>query len=417
MKELSVVIHNSNWSLFLSRIDEINKKFAKKSLPLVTYSVKEESLENRTVSVFSSFNQTNLKGTDVTFEGVVSLVDNNEDSKVFTFSNPLIPNLIADSCECEECHKRVTRSKYLVFSKTSDIKTRSDLIVLGKTCAKNYFPFSVDSYFSGLSEEFDSLYNEFDEYHGSGSFLLNSVELSELFFVTGMVTDNFKVYESSGVTKDKVWDIINGKKSDKYYEPTSIEWDTMKEWLYDAYKDVEDKGSFNDNIHSIIFDSDNNLRSRISNKFSGLAIYSFVGAKKFHEKMEQKKLEALESSKVEYYGNVGDKFELSLIFDKSFGFETQFGFQYIHIFRDEENHVFKWSTSHGTYLAYHKTNGRCDYLEFESGKSYTIKGSIKAHEEYKGTKQTVITRCKVLKDPYESHVFNPKDVERVKETV
>lgn len=39
--------------------------------------------------------------------------------------------------------------------------------------------------------------------------------------------------------------------------------------------------------------------------------------------------------------------------------------------------------------------------------------TVKSHEEYKGYKQTVITRCKVLKDEYESHVFNKKEIEKV----
>lgn len=415
MKEFVVAVHESNWNLFILRFEEINKKFAKKKLPLISYEITDESDSVKTVTIKSTFNQSNIKGINVNFEGVVSLIDMDENSKVFTFSNPLIPTFLK-SCSCDECHKKIGRSKYLVFSKTDDVKSRDDLIVLGTKCSTNYFPFNLESYFMGLSEEFDDLYKELDEYHGSGSFLSNSYDLSELFYVTGMVTDNFKTYISEGGTKEIVLDIMDSKKPKKFYEPATIEFSQMKEWLNDAYKVTETSGSFENNIHSVIFDGET-LRTRISKKFVGLAIYSFVGARKFHEKMEQKKLDAIENSKVEYYGNVGDKFELSLTFDKSFGFETQFGYNYIHLFRDDENHVFKWSTSNGTYLAYHKTNGRSDYLDFESGKKYTIKGTIKAHEEYKGMKQTVITRCKVTKDPYDSHVFNPKDVEKVKETV
>ena len=33
----------------------------------------------------------------------------------------------------------------------------------------------------------------------------------------------------------------------------------------------------------------------------------------------------------------------------------------------------------------------------KEGESYVLKGTVKAHEEYKGTKQTIITRCKVVK--------------------
>jgi len=116
---------------------------------------------------------------------------------------------------------------------------------------------------------------------------------------------------------------------------------------------------------------------------------------------------------ITYFGNVGDKFEKELIFDKSFGYETDFGYNYIHIFHDSDNHVFKWSTGNGTYKTFCKYNGNEGHSEFETGKKYLIKGSIKSHSEYNGTRQTVITRCKVVGDEYESHVFNIKDVVKI----
>jgi hypothetical protein len=105
-----------------------------------------------------------------------------------------------------------------------------------------------------------------------------------------------------------------------------------------------------------------------------------------------------------------------MTFVKIFGFETMYGYQYILLFRDEENHVFKWSSSCGTYQCWCKTNGKDDFLKYEVGKKYILKGTIKAHEEYRNVKQTVITRCKVLKDEYESHVFSKKEIEKTMES-
>jgi hypothetical protein len=143
-------------------------------------------------------------------------------------------------------------------------------------------------------------------------------------------------------------------------------------------------------------------------------------AKKNHDK----ELERLAREKMykagcadDYFGNVGDKFEKELMFEKIIGFDGYYGYTYFVFFRDEEGHVFKWSTNKGTYQCWHKTNGRDAYLEYEVGKKYLIKGSVKEHSEYKGIKQTVITRCKVLKDEYETHVFNPKDIVREEKPV
>ena len=38
------------------------------------------------------------------------------------------------------------------------------------------------------------------------------------------------------------------------------------------------------------------------------------------------------------------------------------------------------------------------------GHKYLIKGTIKNHEEYRGAKQTVITRCKVVDDFIERNI-------------
>ena len=39
-----------------------------------------------------------------------------------------------------------------------------------------------------------------------------------------------------------------------------------------------------------------------------------------------------------------------------------------------------------------------NWVEYEVGQKYLIKGTVKSHNEYKNVKQTVITRCKVLDD-------------------
>ena len=123
--------------------------------------------------------------------------------------------------------------------------------------------------------------------------------------------------------------------------------------------------------------------------------------------MSKKRDVIIENAKVEYFGAVGDKFERVLTFDKTFGFEGAYGFTYIHLFHDDEGHQFKWSSANGNYkvkYAKNVTYGGIEYVEFEVGHKYLMKGSIKAHNEYKGVKQTVITRCKVLNDFIERKV-------------
>ena len=87
----------------------------------------------------------------------------------------------------------------------------------------------------------------------------------------------------------------------------------------------------------------------------------------------------------EYVGNVGDKVEKVLTFKQEFTFETHFTYygelNFIYKFADENGNTFTWKTGKS--------------LDLEEGKEYTVKGTIKEHSEYKGDKQTVLTRCKI----------------------
>ena len=236
-----------------------------------------------------------------------------------------------------------------------------------------------------------------------------------MFSLVGCVTDDFKVYTKDGGTKGDVELLIKGKRDKNFvYVEPKTKWEDMEQWLKAAYSNPTDE--FSANVHGVMFDpysEEPKLKDDIDLKYLGIACYAFVGAKKAYDKeLERLAKEKMykDSIKDEWFGNVGDKFEKELMFEKIIGFEGYYGYTYFVFFRDEEGRVYKWSTGKGTYQCWHKTNGRDAYLEYEVGKKYLIKGSVKEHSEYKGVKQTVITRCKILKDEYKNHVFSPKDV-------
>ena len=442
MENIVINIHEDNLTIFNEKLADLNSKFSKKGLPLINCSMEEKEMfhvdewsKEKTpytlyvATLSSDFNNTNLSGVDVEFEGVVSLVEGNENDKIFTFKNINYSSLLAN-CSCDKCHKKIGRNKYLVFSKVGkEVETRDDLVVLGTSCAKDYFPFSVESYFGYLESAFEKL-GSYDEFNGSfGGCSSHYHTLSAIYDATLACTSNLKCYEKEGVTKCNVLGWLNNLKMDKYtyyrdaYPMPSnpIPFEDVISWIKDMYDTDEFVSDFYTNARSVFFktldDGTREMRNEINEKYMGIAVYAFFSAKQNHDKMVAKKIAEEERAKanaeIEYYGAVGDKFELTLTFDKSFCFEGAYGFTYIHLFHDDENHVFAWSSSNGTYQCWCKTNGKDGFLEYEVGKKYILKGTIKAHEEYRNVKQTVITRCKVLKDEYESHVFNKKEIEKV----
>ena len=83
----------------------------------------------------------------------------------------------------------------------------------------------------------------------------------------------------------------------------------------------------------------------------------------------------------EYIGNVGDKVELDVTHKRTRYYDTMFGTTWVHTFEDSAGNCLVWKTTSSQ--------------DFQDGEKYRVKGTIKAHDEYNGVKQTVLTRCKV----------------------
>jgi hypothetical protein len=72
---------------------------------------------------------------------------------------------------------------------------------------------------------------------------------------------------------------------------------------------------------------------------------------------------------------------VSVTLKRSFSFENDFGIAYIYNFEDAAGNVIIWKTSKN--------------LNGHELVSYELTGTVKKHGEYKGVKQTILTRCKV----------------------
>lgn len=86
----------------------------------------------------------------------------------------------------------------------------------------------------------------------------------------------------------------------------------------------------------------------------------------------------------EHIGSVGDKLEVTVVVKAIRPIDSNYGTSYLYTMADDAGHVIKWFSSS-------KALG-----EDVTGEQVTIKGTVKKLDEYQGTKQTVLTRCKVL---------------------
>ena len=129
----------------------------------------------------------------------------------------------------------------------------------------------------------------------------------------------------------------------------------------------------------------NNLKTVLANEYVpldklGLLVSAPKAISRYYEfKKTQEEKEKLAKSS-NYIGEVGEKISVNFVSGREVACcETQFGLLHIYEFKDANGNTVVWKTSSGKDIP-------------ESG---VITGTVKAHEEYDGIKQTVILRAKI----------------------
>ena len=91
-------------------------------------------------------------------------------------------------------------------------------------------------------------------------------------------------------------------------------------------------------------------------------------------------------AKPEYIGTVGERIKIEAKYIRSASWDVRFAggmwgtaTQYLHTFHDKSGNVLVWKTS--------------SPIGVSEGTDLTLAGTVKEHSEYKGQKQTVLTRC------------------------
>ena len=129
----------------------------------------------------------------------------------------------------------------------------------------------------------------------------------------------------------------------------------------------------------------NNLKTVLANEYIpldklGLLVSAPKAISRYYEfkKMQEEKEKLAKSSN--YIGEIGEKISVNFVSGREVACcETQFGLLHIYEFKDANGNTVVWKTSSGKDIP-------------ESG---VIAGTVKAHEEYDGIKQTVVLRAKI----------------------
>ena len=90
-----------------------------------------------------------------------------------------------------------------------------------------------------------------------------------------------------------------------------------------------------------------------------------------------------EPSNSQFVGEIGDRTLFELTIKKAIELDGMYGPSTMHVMEDPDGNVFIWTTST-------KTLGK--------GTTYLLRGTVSDHRTYKNVNQTILKRCKVVKE-------------------
>ena len=180
-------------------------------------------------------------------------------------------------------------------------------------------------------------------------------------------TRNAKLWKSIGLAEDgSAWVVSNKYAKSSDMKPLGARWTPHLGWFF---KDEHD-GTF--------FMSADDLGEYKEDGSWGFKL-------DIDRIIDKKREDMLPKTDGEFIGDVGKKLSVKAVFEKEFSFESCFAYTpttvYVLKFKVGNNTVVWKTSTHNT---------------LEEGKTYTVSGTIKEHKEYRGDKQTVLTRCRVV---------------------
>jgi hypothetical protein len=385
-----------NMGLLHQRVDKLNRIAIKIGAEPIILTVGEEQLVGHGDSYYKVFN-VSITGESPIIAGwqFVATIQHGDEGNVLRkapdFTEELPYRFRTLGQQCEHCgYQRARKDTYIIRNVDN-----GDYKQVGRTCLRDFLghadPYALADWaerLSDLGREFGDL--EDRETFGGGGVsyysLINFMDVAAAIIrVEGWVSRAMAhmehEYDKKPVsTSERIYTYyfdnssyanewrrtINISEQDKLLSATALI------WAKSIPEDVD-----NDYLWNI----------RVISNSKAIEARSFGLAASIIAAYQRKLQRDTETASIvnEHVGEVGGRglFNLTVTNTREIG--GTYGPVTIVSFKDEAGRVFKWFAS--------------GVSELEVGKTYTIRATIKAHSEYKGIKETQITRGKVVSNP------------------
>jgi hypothetical protein len=396
MEQETVQIHSWKWESLNKKLVALNKKAAKLNVPPVQYTVSPEyevkekhysrELE-RYVDVLVKYVDVTVSTSPVVLEGWSFLA-----SIESTPAGNIIHNIRTDmdvperyrnaTTYCEHCNTDRPRNRlYIVVDKDGNIKQ------VGSTCIRSYL--GIDPTFLVWHATLLGRLREGDPDGWMGGKVDYTIPIDSFLplalavahkegYVSRKMVFEGRVDEGTPTTADRT----NKLYWDKKPQPKEYWWQKEEEIRQDAVNHVEEmekmvewvknadhSNEYMNNLYTIV------QAGYVSFKSAGLAASIIPTYRREMEKMVAQERERATVCN-EWLGSVGQRQMFKVLVKNVIEHVGDFGMTYITKLVTEQGHQLTWFASR--------------YLEV--GIWYEGKATVKKHDEFKGFKQTVITR-------------------------
>ena len=327
------------------------------------------------------------------YEFVCKLEHTDEGNILHTLEGKTVPAQYRE-CDafCDHCKLRRRRNDTFVLHHT----IQDTYIQVGRNCLADFLGRSADSAASAAeiyytADELGMASEGGGDYSGGGGEQYDMLDtyleyvaevITHVGWKSRTVAKEFGGTATADIALFHMHRPIGAKKSDFLFTyPTDASKETSKlsiAWC-EELSDQEVEAS--DYLHNIRVIARRGLVGHKQYGFSASIVSAYlrhVGELKRRERNVQKPSE--------WVGTVDERRVFTLLVEKVLSIESDYGVSKLHIMSDDQSNKFIWFSHGATY---------------DEGKTITLRGTIKKHDERNGVKQTILTRCdEVVLQPY-----------------
>ena len=388
-----------------AELDKVNRRAERSGIPGIKYSISEpfgiESPRYQIDSPMYSPNDTvNRQHVNLTFDetrvGIagytpVATLDYAHDTPtIFEWPGKSIPDHMRDvDGQCSHCNKRRSR-RYVYILQNNET---GEYVNIGKSCIQDYIGYSPEailSTYQWLIRAEKAIDDDLDVNTGSWG-ERDIISLAEMLPLAVAVIEHrgwtsramaektdFRVPATSDIvsewfwsylyeTPDEIKDIDMSEDARKRYSETANR-------VIETARNIDTQNIYETNLKIIAHDDYCTLRE------FGLAVSMVSYAQRVWDNTTPKPKQ--EETSI-HMGNLKDRLEIPVTIELIKPIDTAWGVSYL----------FKMRTVTGNCLSWFASNPPND---IEEGDNITLRGTVKAHTEWQGRKETQLTRCKVI---------------------